>query len=423
MNFTWWVNRKDADGRNVFQGGFLGLDNIGVFDRSAPLPTGGTMDQSDGTAWMAMYALNLLRISLELARMNPVYEDTASKFFEHFLYIAEAMAALGQDGTTAKDQGLWSETDGFFYDSLRLPDGSVERMRVRSLVGLIPLLAVEVIGAEIIDELPEFASRLRWFLDYRPDLAGLISRWSQPGAGERRLLSLLRGHRMKGLLVRMLDENEFLSPHGIRSVSKYHEKHPFIFEHGGQSYGVTYTPGESVTRLFGGNSNWRGPIWFPLNALLIEALRRFHDYYGDDFLIECPVGSGNMVTLADAANEVRRRNMALFLPGPDGVRPALPGPRWPGEETLEFHEFFHGDTGKGLGAAHQTGWTGLIALTIQNHALVLAGQPLPQDPHPQDDKPDPAKTADTSPLGLGSHGAGPSGGGGPTGTTPKPSPT
>ena len=383
LNFTWWVNRKDANDRNIFQGGFLGLDNIGVFDRSAPLPTGGTMDQSDGTAWMAMYALNLLRISLELARTNPVYEDTASKFFEHFLFIAEAMAALGQDA--AHNQGLWSERDGFFYDSLRLPDGGVERMRVRSLVGLIPLLAVEVIGAEVIDSLPDFASRLRWFLNYRPDLAGLISRWAEPGAGERRLLSLLRGHRMKALLFRMLDENEFLSDYGIRSVSKFHEANPFVFKHGGSSYSVAYTPGESTTRLFGGNSNWRGPIWFPINVLLVEALRRFHDYYGDDFLIECPVGSGRMMTLAAAANEVRGRLLALFLRGPDGVRPAMPHPEggaWPGEDAIAFHEFFHGDTGRGLGARAQTGWTGLIALIIQNHATVLAGHALPEDPHP-----------------------------------------
>ena len=381
LNFTWWVNRKDADGRNVFQGGFLGLDNIGVFDRSAPLPTGGTMDQADGTAWMAMYTLNLLRIALELAGQNPVYEDTATKFFEHFLYIAEAMAALGTDGKTADDQGLWSEADGFFYDALRLPDGSVKRMRVRSLVGLIPLLAVEVIGAEVIDALPDFAERLRWFLNYRADLAGLISRWAEPGAGERRLLSLLRGHRMKALLIRMLDEKEFLSPHGIRSLSKAHQAAPFRFEHGGQQYGVAYSPGESTTRLFGGNSNWRGPIWFPLNALLIESLRRFHDYYGEDFLVECPVGTGQMKTLAQAADEVRNRLITLFTRRPDGTRPSQPDSHlWPGEECLEFHEFFHGDTGQGLGAAHQTGWTGLIALVIQNHAIVEAGHKLPMDP-------------------------------------------
>ena len=381
LNFTWWVNRKDADGRNLFQGGFLGLDNIGVFDRSAPLPTGGTMDQADGTAWMAMYCLNLLRISLELAGQNRVYEDTATKFFEHFLYIAEAMAALGQDGVTSRTEGLWSESDGFFYDALRLPDDSVARMRVRSLVGLIPLLAVEVIGADMIDRLPEFARRLRWFLSYRKDLSNLISRWAEPGAGERRLLSLLRGHRMKALLSRMLDEGEFLSDYGVRSLSKVHEAHPFVFEHGGQRYAVAYTPGESTTRLFGGNSNWRGPVWFPLNALLVEALRRFHDYYGDDFLIECPVGSGTMMTLADAADELRRRLQALFLKDAAGRRP-MDGDRrtWPGEDALEFHEYFHGDTGRGLGASHQTGWTGIVALLIQNHTDVKAGKPMAEDP-------------------------------------------
>lgn len=379
LNFTWWVNRKDAAGRNVFQGGFLGLDNIGVFDRSAPLPTGGTMDQADGTAWMAMYTLNLLRIALELSGKNPVYEDTASKFFEHFLYIAEAMAGLGGE-PGASGTGLWSDTDGFFYDALRLPNGQVERMRVRSLVGLIPVLAVEVIGAEVIDRLPDFAERLRWFLNYRQDLANLISRWSNPGVGERRLLSLLRGHRMKALLTRMLDEREFLSEFGVRSLSKAHEAAPFRFLHGGQEYGVAYAPGESPTRVFGGNSNWRGPIWFPINALLIESLRRFHDYYGDDFLIECPVGSGRMKTLAEAAEELRVRLIGLFRMRPDGTRPAMAGPRarrWAGEEALEFHEFFHGDTGRGLGAAHQTGWTGLVASIIQSHAHVMSREPLP----------------------------------------------
>ena len=380
INFTWWVNRKDADGRNVFQGGFLGLDNIGVFDRSQPLPTGGTMDQADGTAWMAMYTLNLLRIALELAGKNPVYEDTATKFFEHFLFIAEAMADLGGKGV-----GLWDDQDGFFYDALRLPGGDVERMRVRSMVGLIPLMAVEVIGNDLIAKLPDFARRLRWFLNYRPDLAGLISRWSEPGAGERRLLSLLRGHRMKKLLLRMLDENEFLSQYGVRALSKAHEKAPYVFAHGDETYTVAYSPGESTTHLFGGNSNWRGPIWFPVNALLIESLRRFHDYYGDDFLIECPVGSGQMVTLAGAADELRTRLIRLFIRGPDGIRPAQRNDRrtsWPGEDALEFHEFFHGDTGQGLGAAHQTGWTGLIALVINNHAALLAGHPLPFDPPP-----------------------------------------
>ncbi len=365
LNFTWWVNRKDADDRNVFQGGFLGLDNIGVFDRSAPLPTGGTMDQADGTAWMAMYSLNLLRIAMELAETNPAYEDTATKFFEHFLYIADAMTDLGGKGV-----GLWDDTDGFFYDVLRLPGGHVEKMRVRSLVGLIPMLAVEVIDPALIEQLPEFARRLRWFLRYRPDLAGLISRWTEPGMGERSLLSLLRGHRMKMLLTRMLDEAEFLSPHGIRSLSKAHEAHPFVFQHDGRSYGVDYVPGESRSKVFGGNSNWRGPVWMPLNVLLIEALQRFDSYYGANFKIECPVGSGQMRSLAEAADEIGGRLVRLFLADANGRRPAMqgdppPGGAGPGEDAVIFHEFFDGDTGRGLGAAHQTGWTGLVALLIQ----------------------------------------------------------
>jgi hypothetical protein len=368
LNFTWWVNRKDADGRNVFQGGFLGLDNIGVFDRSAPLPTGGTMDQADGTAWMAMYTLNMLHIALELAETNPIYEDTATKFFEHFLYIAEAMTDLGGKGV-----GLWDEPDGFFYDALRLPGGRVEKMRVRSLVGLIPMLAVEVIGASVIDRLPEFAGRLRWFLRYRPDLAGLISRWAEPGMGERQLLSLLRGHRMKKLLRRMLDEAEFLAPHGVRSLSRAHKDAPFTVRLNGDSYSVSYEPGESRTTLFGGNSNWRGPIWFPLNYLLIEALHRFDSYYGPEFLVECPVGSGQMMNLAQVASFLATRLTGLFLRSPDGTRPALsraglPRPHEGEEEPLLFHEYFHGETGEGLGASHQTGWTALIAVLIQELA-------------------------------------------------------
>ncbi len=365
LNFTWWVNRKDAEGRNVFQGGFLGLDNIGVFDRSAPLPTGGTMDQADGTAWMAMYTLNLLRIAMVLAESNPAYEDTATKFFEHFLYIAEAMTDLGGQGI-----GLWDEDDGFFYDALRLPGGRVEKMRVRSLVGLIPMLAVEVIDPKLIERLPEFARRLRWFLNHRPDLAGLISRWTEPGMGERSLLSLLRGHRMKKLLVRMLDEAEFLSPHGVRSLSKAHEAHPFVLQHDGHSYAVGYVPGESATKVFGGNSNWRGPVWMPLNVLLIGALRRFDSYYGASFKVECPVGSGQMRSLAEVADEIGLRLVRLFLADAHGHRPALQGEAplggaGPGEDVLAFHEFFDGNTGRGLGASHQTGWTGLVALLIQ----------------------------------------------------------
>ncbi len=364
LNFTWWVNRKDADGRNVFQGGFLGLDNIGVFDRSKPLPTGGWLDQADGTAWMAMYTLNLLRIAMELAEHNHAYEDLATKFFEHFLYIADAMTDLGGRGV-----GLWDETDGFFYDVLRLPDGRVDTMRVRSLVGLIPMLAVEVIDPKLINALPDFADRLRWFLRYRPDLASLISRWSEPGLGERSLLSLLRGHRLKMLLLRMLDEREFLSDHGVRSLSKAHERSPFVFAHGGQSYEVAYVPGDSTSKMFGGNSNWRGPVWMPLNLLLVESLQRFHVYYGDDFTVECPVGSGQMKTLAEAAAEVADRLVRLFLRNESGERPCMRGDAapvgaGPGEETVAFNEYFHGDTGHGLGASHQTGWTGAVALLI-----------------------------------------------------------
>ena len=364
LNFTWWVNRKDADGRNVFQGGFLGLDNIGVFDRSKPLPTGGWLDQADGTAWMAMYTLNLLRIAMELGEGNPAYEDLATKFFEHFLYIADAMTDLGGKGV-----GLWDEEDGFYYDVLRLPDGEVDTMRVRSIVGLIPMLAVEVIDPALINALPDFAGRLRWFLRYRPDLASLISRWNEPGIGERSLLSLLRGHRIKELLRRMLDESEFLSPHGVRSLSKAHEADPFVFRHGGECYEVNYVPGDSQTKMFGGNSNWRGPVWMPLNFLLVESLQRFHVYYGDDFKVECPVGSGQMRTLAEAAAEVAERLVRLFLRGGDGQRPYARGDPAPagagrGEDALSFHEYFHGDNGRGLGASHQTGWTGAVALLI-----------------------------------------------------------
>jgi hypothetical protein len=364
LNFTWWVNRKDADGRNVFQGGFLGLDNIGLFDRSAPLPTGGHIDQSDGTAWMAMYSLNLMRIALELAEENHVYEDVATKFFEHFLYIAEAMAGHAGHGI-----GLWDEADGFFYDVLHLPDGRETRLKVRSLVGLIPLFAVEVIDDAVLRKLPEFAARLRWFLDYRPDLARLVSRWQEAGKRERHLLSLLRGHRMKCLLRRMLDETEFLSPNGVRALSKAHEAQPYVLEHGGSRFGAGYVPGESDSNLFGGNSNWRGPVWMPVNYLLVESLREFHRYYGDDFTVECPVGSGRKLNLREVADELSRRLGRLFLRGPDGRRPCF------GDSALHqddphfrdrvlFHEYFHGDTGRGVGAAHQTGWTGLVALLL-----------------------------------------------------------
>jgi hypothetical protein len=364
LNFTWWVNRKDAGGRNVFQGGFLGLDNIGVFDRSAPLPTGGFINQSDGTAWMAMYSLNLMRIALELARFDAVYEDIASKFFEHFLHIAEAMTKIGPDSS-----GLWDEQDKFYYDVLST-DGHSIPLRARSMVGLIPLFAVEVLEQSLFDALPGFTRRLRWFLEHRPDLAALVSRWHETAVGERHLLSLLRGHRMKRLLARMLDETEFLSPYGVRALSKHHEQHPFVLELDGQRHVVSYAPGDSETGLFGGNSNWRGPIWLPVNYLLVESLQKFHHYYGDDFRVECPTGSGRYLTLLEVAEELGRRLTRLFLRDENGRRPCLGAceklqtdPHF--RDYLPFHEFFHGDSGRGLGAEHQTGWTGLVAKLIQ----------------------------------------------------------
>ena len=361
LNFTWWVNRKDAQGRNIFQGGFLGLDNIGVFDRSAPLPTGGFINQADGTSWMAMYCLNLMRIALELARQNPVYEDIATKFFEHFLHIAEAMNNIGEAGI-----GLWDEQDEFYYDVLNLPDGGTIPLKVRSMVGLIPLCAVEVLEAESLEQAPEFARRLKWFLNYRPDLAQLVSRWQESGRGERHLLSLLRGHRMKCLLRRMLDASEFLSDYGVRSLAKSHEADPYLFACGGSEMCVRYQSAESDSGLFGGNSNWRGPIWMPVNYLLIESLEKFHKYYGDDFTVECPTGSGRYMTIREVANELARRLARIFLKDDSMRRPVFNG-----EEKMQtdphfrdhvlFYEYFHGDNGRGVGASHQTGWTGLIA--------------------------------------------------------------
>ena len=369
LNFTWWVNRKDARGRNVFQGGFLGLDNVGVFDRSRPLPNGGGIDQADGTAWMAMYALNLMRIALELAQHNPVYEDVASKFFEHFLHIAKAMTDFAGEGL-----GLWDEEDGFYYDVLSHPDGGgMTRLKVRSIVGLVPLCAVEVLEPELVERVPEFEARLRWLLDHRPDLARLVSRWHEPGAGERRLLSLLRGSRMKRLLRRMLDETEFLSDYGVRSLSKQHRDEPYVFRLDGYEAAVRYEPAESTLRMFGGNSNWRGPIWLPINYLLIQSLVRFHRYYGDEFQIECPSGSGRFTTIAGAADEIARRLIRLFQKDEGGQRAAFGDDRRMQEDPhfrdhLLFHEYFDGDTGKGLGAAHQTGWTGLVANLIEREA-------------------------------------------------------
>ncbi|CAE8642485.1 unnamed protein product, partial [Polarella glacialis] len=345
LNFTWWVNRKDAEGRNIFQGGFLGLDNIGVVDRSAPLANGGLINQSDGTSWMAFYSLTLMRIALELALHNSVYESIACKFFEHFLQIAKAMS-----------HDLWDPEDEFYYDALANPDGKVP-IKLRSIVGLIPLFAVEVLEPEMLDRLPRFRDRTQEILETRPDLADLVSRFTQPGHGERRLLSLLRGHRMKALLKRMLDPNEFLSDHGIRGLSKHHEEHPYSF---GDNDPLKYDPGEATVIMMGGNSNWRGPVWFPINYLLIESLQKFHQYYGDEYLIEYPTGSGEKMPILEIADSLSDRLIGIFEKSPkDGVRPGMrlhPKMQEPHfEEHLLFHEYFHGDSGRGVGASHQTG--------------------------------------------------------------------
>ncbi len=367
LNFTWWVNRKDVEGRNIFQGGFLGLDNIGVFDRSSPLRGGGYLYQADSTSWMAMYCLNLMRIALELALHNPVYQDIATKFFEHFLAIAKAMTNVGGDGHGV---GLWDEQDEFYYDVLHLADGQTVPLKVRSMVGLIPLFAVETLEPEMLARLPDFNRRLTWLLKHRPDLARLVSRWQEPGRGERRLLSLLRGHRMKCLLRRMLDESEFLSEFGVRSLSRYHKDHPFVMNCHGERLEVAYVPGDSDSGMFGGNSNWRGPVWFPVNFLLIESLQKFHHYYGDDFKIECPTGSGQFITIEEVAAELTRRLTRLFLRDGSGRRPAFGAAAKMQTDAqfrdhLLFYEYFHGDDGHGLGASHQTGWTGLVAKLLQ----------------------------------------------------------
>jgi hypothetical protein len=364
LNFTWWVNRKDAEGMNVFQGGFLGLDNIGVFDRSQTLPTGGHLEQSDGTAWMAMYTLNLLAIALELAKENPGYEDVASKFWEHFLYIARAMSHRG-DGTS-----MWNEEDGFFYDVLHMPDDSRVPLKVRSMVGLIPLFAVETLEPEMLDRMPGFRRRMEWFIANRPDLTGNVACMRTPGNQERRLLSVVDTERLRRVLRYMLDENEFLSPFGIRALSKYHERNPYVLGVNGSEHRVDYQPAESLSGLFGGNSNWRGPIWFPVNFLLVESLQRFHFYLGDDFKVACPTGSGRMLTLAEVAAEISQRLNRIFLRDGSGRRPVFTGlekfqsdPHW--RDLVLFHEYFNGDTGAGLGASHQTGWTALLAKLMQ----------------------------------------------------------
>jgi hypothetical protein len=365
LNFTWWVNRKDSEGRNVFQGGFLGLDNIGVFDRSAPLPTGGHIEQADGTGWMAMYCLNMLAIAMELASEDPAYEDVASKFWEHFLYIANAINHLGSDGT-----GMWNEADGFFHDVLHMPDDGHLPLKVRSMVGLIPLFAVETLEPRICNQLEGFKRRLEWFIENRPDLTHNVACMIAPGEGERRLLSIVNREQLRRILKVMLDENEFLSPYGIRAVSRVHRDHPYILRTNGTEYRVDYEPGESSTGLFGGNSNWRGPIWFPVNFLLIESLQKFHHYLGDEFRVECPTGSGQMMTLWEVAAELSRRMTRIFLKGSNGRRPVHgtnrlyhEDPNW--QDLILFYEYFHGDNGSGVGASHQTGWTGVVAKLLQ----------------------------------------------------------
>ena len=365
LNFTWWVNKKDEEGHNIFQGGFLGMDNIGVFDRSSELPAGGRIDQADGTSWVAMYCLDLMRIALELSQDKPLYQDLASKFFEHFLYIAAAMTNMGGEGI-----GLWDDEDEFYYDVLHSESGHNFQLKLRSMVGLIPLFAVEVLDPEIMQHVPEFEKRLNWFLKNKPELANLVSRWCEVGVGERNLLSLLRGHRMKKLLSRMLDETEFLSDFGVRSLSKVYEDNPYIIHVNGSEFKMNYTPAESDTGLFGGNSNWRGPIWFPVNFLIIESLQRFHHYYGDDFKIEYPSGSGKYITLNEAADKITTRLKSIFLRDKDGNRPVFGNNKKFQEDPhfkdyILFYEYFHGDNGRGLGASHQTGWTGLIAKLFQ----------------------------------------------------------
>jgi len=365
LNFTWWINRKDAEGMNVFQGGFLGLDNIGVFDRSAPLPTGGHIEQSDGTSWMGMYCLNMLAIALELAKEDGTYEDVASKFFEHFVYIADAMNNRGGHGID-----LWDQEDGFYYDVLHLPDGSHYKLKVRSMVGLIPLFAVETLEPEIVDALPAFKKRMLWFIENRPQFRDNVTVAPNRGGNARRLLSIVNAERLPRVLRFLLDENEFLSSFGIRALSRFHRDHPYILEVDGSNYRVDYQPAESNSGLFGGNSNWRGPIWFPLNYLLIESLQKFDHFFANNIKVACPFGSGRTVNLREVGADISRRLIRIFLRDESGRRPVYGGldkfqrdPHW--RNLIQFHEYFHGDNGAGIGASHQTGWTSLVAKLIE----------------------------------------------------------
>ncbi len=370
LNFTWWVNRKDRSGRNVFEGGFLGLDNIGVFDRSAPLPTGGHLEQADGTAWMALFCENMFEIALELAQHDETYVAMARKFAQHFLWIASAIVHLGDD------TGMWDEEDGFFYDVLRTPDGKAERLKVRSLVGLLPLCAATCVDGNAFKKYPETVEAYHRFLDARPELTAFIHDPRKPGKDGRVLASILNETRLRRVLAHLLDENEFLSPYGIRSLSRWHEEHPYVFRVGDQEFKVSYLPAESDSGMFGGNSNWRGPIWMPANILINRALLHYHQYYGDDLQVECPTGSGRMMNLFQVAQEIDRRLSAIFLRDPSGRRPVhgacqafQDDPHW--RDHVLFYEYFHGDNGAGIGASHQTGWTGTIARGM--HLFALAG--------------------------------------------------
>ena len=375
LNFTWWVNRKDRLGKNAFEGGFLGLDNIGVFDRSAPLPTGGYLEQADGTAWMALYCQNMLEIAAQLALERPAYAEMCIKFMEHFLWIATALVHGGDN------VGMWDEQDGFFYDVLRMPDGSAQRLKVRSMVGLLPLCAVTMFDGELITRYPQVADELRRFLRARPELKAFIHDPTKTGCVGRRLTSILNESKLRQVLSKMLDENEFLSPYGIRALSRYHAEHPYIFHAGDQEHRVSYLPAESNTGMFGGNSNWRGPIWMPLNALIIRALLQYYMYYGNGFIVECPTGSGRKMTLYQVAEELARRLASIFLLNKDGRRPVHGGtkrfqedPHW--RDCILFYEYFHGDNGAGLGASHQTGWSGLIAGVMHLFATITSEQAL-----------------------------------------------
>jgi hypothetical protein len=373
LNFTWWVNRKDRNGRNVFEGGFLGLDNIGVFDRSSPLPTGGYLEQADGTAWMAFFSQCMLEIAIELSHHDPLYEDYVLKFTEHFLSIASAMDHLG----TSAEEKMWDAEDGFFYDVLKTPDGRATRLKVRSMVGLLSLCATTVIAPETLTKLPQALERVRWFLDRNPELAANIASPRKPGVQGRRLLALLNEDKLRRILKVLLDENEFLSPYGIRSLSRHHAAHPYVLHVGGQEYRVGYLPAESDNGMFGGNSNWRGPVWMPVNALLFRGLIKLYAYYGDDFKVECPTGSGKQMTLFEVASEIGNRLIGLFARDAEGRRPVFGGnpvfqhdPSW--RDHILFYEYFHADNGAGLGASHQTGWTGVVATIIQ---LLASTQP------------------------------------------------